>query len=356
MRIDKIKVGELHTNCYLIENNNEALIVDPGDEYDKIKQLYDIASNTTNIYDQIFFLTSKGILSDNSNEYDNLIENAKLLVLKESSILSNLGIEELDVILNDLRIFIKNNFELTSDDDLESIEGIEVFLKSISSKYDYKELSVDPDVLLRLFDRLKNQTYILCGDAIKMKLKKDNESLLSYEVSVWDSVMSILNIRTIKNIKDKIYSLIPSSDDDIKFIKDLKYELECSKLTYFYATFASEIFAIFTNNDIDKIAMPSIDKLKELDVLDVDLFNEFLLAEARIILNDLSNIDYLEYTPECIFYFLRLVTAFEVLINNMDINTLIKIEEDCNKLTNNKNLACMDGINNFVKKKIKRNK
>ena len=39
MTIDKIKVGYLRTNCYLIENDYESLIIDPGDEYDKIKEL-----------------------------------------------------------------------------------------------------------------------------------------------------------------------------------------------------------------------------------------------------------------------------------------------------------------------------
>lgn len=38
MKIDRIKVGYLRTNCYLIEQNNETLIIDPGDEYDKIKE------------------------------------------------------------------------------------------------------------------------------------------------------------------------------------------------------------------------------------------------------------------------------------------------------------------------------
>ena len=38
MKIDKIKVGELKTNCYLIDKDNESLIIDPGDDYDKIKE------------------------------------------------------------------------------------------------------------------------------------------------------------------------------------------------------------------------------------------------------------------------------------------------------------------------------
>ncbi len=37
MNLDIIKVGLFQTNCYIISNNNKVLIVDPGDEADKIK-------------------------------------------------------------------------------------------------------------------------------------------------------------------------------------------------------------------------------------------------------------------------------------------------------------------------------
>ena len=38
MHIEKIEVGELRTNCYLIEKEGNSLIIDPGDEYIKIKE------------------------------------------------------------------------------------------------------------------------------------------------------------------------------------------------------------------------------------------------------------------------------------------------------------------------------
>ena len=37
MRIDNIKVGYLECNCYILELDNKVLVVDPGDDYDKIK-------------------------------------------------------------------------------------------------------------------------------------------------------------------------------------------------------------------------------------------------------------------------------------------------------------------------------
>lgn len=37
LNIKKIVVGELETNCYIIENKDECLVIDPGDEFLKIK-------------------------------------------------------------------------------------------------------------------------------------------------------------------------------------------------------------------------------------------------------------------------------------------------------------------------------
>ena len=37
MNIKKVIVGNLQTNCYILENDKECLIIDPGDEFDKIK-------------------------------------------------------------------------------------------------------------------------------------------------------------------------------------------------------------------------------------------------------------------------------------------------------------------------------
>ena len=38
MNIKRVVVGMLNTNCYILENNSECLIIDPGSEADKIKK------------------------------------------------------------------------------------------------------------------------------------------------------------------------------------------------------------------------------------------------------------------------------------------------------------------------------
>ena len=39
MEINIVKVGLLRTNCYILKNNKECLVIDPGDEYDKIEKV-----------------------------------------------------------------------------------------------------------------------------------------------------------------------------------------------------------------------------------------------------------------------------------------------------------------------------
>ena len=38
MKIDKVVVGPLETNCYIVTINQEVVIIDPGDDEDKIKE------------------------------------------------------------------------------------------------------------------------------------------------------------------------------------------------------------------------------------------------------------------------------------------------------------------------------
>ena len=39
MKIEILKVGNLECNCYLLEINNKILVIDPGDDFDKISEI-----------------------------------------------------------------------------------------------------------------------------------------------------------------------------------------------------------------------------------------------------------------------------------------------------------------------------
>ncbi len=41
MKIERVIVGDLETNCYILSINSKCIVIDPGDEYEKIKNKID---------------------------------------------------------------------------------------------------------------------------------------------------------------------------------------------------------------------------------------------------------------------------------------------------------------------------
>lgn len=39
MKITKVVVGLLEENCYVLEKDKQVIVVDPGDEYERIKKV-----------------------------------------------------------------------------------------------------------------------------------------------------------------------------------------------------------------------------------------------------------------------------------------------------------------------------
>ena len=75
MKVDRVVVGYLQTNCYILSIDNDCIVIDPGDDYDKIKDKIDNKNIkgvivTHNHFDHV------GALSyfDNIYDYNNLNE------------------------------------------------------------------------------------------------------------------------------------------------------------------------------------------------------------------------------------------------------------------------------------------
>lgn len=71
MKIETIKVGDLETNCYLIINNNKCIIVDPGDDKDKIiKKIETLGLTPIAIFITHYHFDHIGALNDVKNKYN----------------------------------------------------------------------------------------------------------------------------------------------------------------------------------------------------------------------------------------------------------------------------------------------
>lgn len=95
MKIKRIVVGNLETNCYLLINDNKVLIIDPGDESEKI-------------INEIDDLDCKGILLthrhfDHVGALSNLLNYYKVKVYDKSNLkegINNIDIFNFEVIYN----------------------------------------------------------------------------------------------------------------------------------------------------------------------------------------------------------------------------------------------------------------
>ncbi len=75
MNLEVVKVGILQTNCYILSIDNNVIVIDPGDEYDKIKKVIKNKNVigvivTHNHFDHIGALN----YFDNIYDYNNLKE------------------------------------------------------------------------------------------------------------------------------------------------------------------------------------------------------------------------------------------------------------------------------------------
>lgn len=328
-----------------------------GSSMTKFESLYEMASKIRCKFDELFYLTvNKSLDASDVLEKEKLIEELKILILGENDFVSKMETADIDLCLSEIRSILESTFKVSVNDDLNTLEGMEIYLKELAKNIgslDLDKCEWNIDVLLRVFNRLKNRTYILWDENVNLKLRQDNQYIVEYEVSVWDAVMSILNIEVAKKVWNKIVALRPYSEDDKKFISDLKCRFRTFQMRALYANFASEMQALYAGNDLDRIVVGSIDKLKKLKVLDQDTFNSLLLNEAECLIEDLSMVGNMPYDSECVFAFVKTVTMFENLIPYMGVDLLKQVYDYSKSLTSDKNYPCMSGINDFVKAKIK---
>lgn len=92
MNIKNVKVGYLETNCYILENEEEALIIDPGDEYSKIE--FELDKKLVGIIITHHHFDHIGFLSYFKEKYDTLVYDYSNL--KEG--LNNIGSFNFEVI------------------------------------------------------------------------------------------------------------------------------------------------------------------------------------------------------------------------------------------------------------------
>jgi glyoxylase-like metal-dependent hydrolase (beta-lactamase superfamily II) len=76
MKIDIVKVGELECNCYILDINENVLVIDPGDDFDKIKNVIG-NRNVSGIIITHYHFDHIGALLDVKEYYNTLVYDIK---------------------------------------------------------------------------------------------------------------------------------------------------------------------------------------------------------------------------------------------------------------------------------------
>lgn len=224
----------------------------------------------------------------------------------------------------------------------------------MACSFDEENAKYNIQVLVRVFDRLKNRIYILDKEVVKLKFHLVGNEFITYEVSIWDAITSELNIEFLKTMKDKIYKLVPVQAGDSEFVKELKTNFETLRMNVIFSNFASEMKALYAKNNFDRMKVTDIERFKKIKSLDLGMYANFLFENARCHADELANTTSLDYNPKDVFELLRNVTIFETIVKYMDLDTLRDINDYCQSISTKENNPCMSGINNLVKKRIKR--
>jgi len=213
------------------------------------------------------------------------------------------------------------------------------------------------EAIVRIKNKLTDRSEILNGvyiTADELGLYNLDKNL---KFSIYDTIVSMFNIDTIKILKEKIYSLNSDCLSDDKFIELLKTRLNVSKIELLFNTNVSEIIALNYNTSIDDIPRIDVNKIRnKIKLLNNEKYDNLIeytviVFIARII-QELAKIRNVKNNDRDVFKYLVFITQIEVLINYLDKNKLQELYDFCVKMTNNENKASMNNIKRLVKNKI----
>lgn len=318
--------------------------------------LFEVASAIVKIKDELFCLTIRNVVDINSYEFQNKLEELKVLVSREIAILSKMSIEDVKLSFNQLRDLLRVNSTIEFYDKLNSWEDVEGYLTSEFKKSDF--ISSNLDAFLRVFYRLKNQAFMLTDGKIKLKVGND-EKVFCY-VSKWDALKLAIDILILKSIEVKIDRLNPQNEDeedylrDKKIIKELRNNFKRYLFNVVFGSFDIEFRMIFSNFDLDKLKVIDINRLLGLGVFDKEELDAFILNEFKLLLDEFSIVICYDsvYNANNLFSMLRLVTAIEVLLPFVNTNMIdddMYLDILCDKYGNVSGKA----VNEYVRKRVK---
>ena len=284
--------------------------------------------------------------------YDEILEIGNKIINKYIELLVY-PIDDVDLVMRSE--LIDDIFELV----LEEYNLIRIINKDDIDKYIYMLGSKDAnnEAVVRIKNKLTDYNEILNGVCINLNELGLNDIDCNMKFSLYDAIISMINIDTIKSLYNKIYSLKSYCDSDDNFIELLKIRLNVSKIELLFNTNVSEIIALYYDTSIKDIPRIDVNKIRsKIKMLNNKKYNSLIencvIIFITRIIQELAKIRNVKNNDRDVFNYLGYVTQIEVLINYLDKDKLQELYDFCIKMTNDENRISMNNIKRLVKNKI----
>jgi len=219
-----------------------------------------------------------------------------------------------------------------------------------------EENGYDIDIIPRITNKLVAFREILLGKVITSDELGISIFSGNLEFSIFDSILSMINIEIIKVLKKKIYSLKAMYGNDERFIDLLKQRLKLSKIQFLFNSSLSEMLSLYCNTGIDEIPSIELDKIQSKlnrynNVEIKNSINNVLTIIANKCFNEIINTYKLDNNSQDVFHYLVTYTTIDVIIDYMDKDTLNKYYNYCCQMINEDNKASVEIVKRLLKGK-----
>lgn len=251
-------------------------------------------------------------------------------------------------LIADIRKLVLQEYDLLS---LVSLDELDKYLAGSlkpQKKYSHKVNERVYNKMLNLNSRVKGEG--ITGSQLGIPSLPSNMSF-----SIYDALVSMIDIDVVKRLKEKIYSLQASNTQDINFVCSLKEKLRNSSLDLLYNMSTIEMIALSYSGSIK--LMPRIDRSKlensleninpNFTTFEVDLALE---EYAKCIIDKMASVGIVKNNPNAVFDYLVLYTKMEILVNSCSIKQPLESMRDyCIKLGNDHNQASLGVVKQLIK-------
>ena len=285
-----------------------------------LNQVYEISAQIENMYAELLY---NDFYTKNLTKRHELIRKIRALVIQEYNLLRTMSLEELNLYF----------------------EGKAKPIK----KYPHRVNERVYNKMLNLNSHLNENDYIT-GKELGISSIPSNMCF-----SMYDVIISMIEIDVIKRLREKIYSLIITNEQDFIFTQHLKNRLRNSAFDLLYHMSTAEMIALTYSGSIK--AMPRISKTRIQNNLkgisknfSSDDIEEVLESYARSTIDRMAKVEVLENNVKDVFNYLVDYTRLEVLVNTCSMRrSLESMSNYCTEISSPQNVDSLMAAKRLIK-------